>query len=230
MLGREVRPMTEAEWRSAPIADLLLHTLDIHRHRHGAEPTDTTRLQPPAAVLRCDLGRKHMLLAFAIVRRYWRQLVPAARRTITAWEAVEEGKQERDPLGDDYAEFTNTLITCERAAKGETALALWLVTGWWPGVKTEIVWEELPVDWRPLFDDIFGDAFRTVTFSPDWRTDTALSLARQMYKSRDFSAMPILADALQDAGCDSEPILSHCRGGGPHVRGCWVVDLVLGRA
>jgi hypothetical protein len=78
--------------------------------------------------------------------------------------------------------------------------------------------------------DIFGNPFRPVTFSPEWRTDTAVSLARQMYESRDFSAMPILADALQDAGCDSADILSHCRGDGPHVRGCWVVDLVLGKA
>jgi hypothetical protein len=70
--------------------------------------------------------------------------------------------------------------------------------------------------------------FRPITFSPDWRTDTALALARQMYESRDFSAMPILADALQDAGCDSEDVLSHCREPGPHVRGCWVVDAVLG--
>jgi hypothetical protein len=48
-----------------------------------------------------------------------------------------------------------------------------------------------------------------------------------MYKSRDFSAVSILADALQDAGCDNEDIREHCRGPGPHVRGCWVVDLVL---
>jgi hypothetical protein len=77
--------------------------------------------------------------------------------------------------------------------------------------------------------EVFGNPFRTVTFSPEGRTDIAVALARAMYESRDFSAMPILADALQDAGCDSEDILSHCRGGGPHVRGCWVVDLVLGK-
>jgi hypothetical protein len=50
-----------------------------------------------------------------------------------------------------------------------------------------------------------------------------------MYDSRDFSAMPILADALQDAGCTDEAILTHCRGPGPHVRGCWCVDLVLNK-
>ncbi len=77
--------------------------------------------------------------------------------------------------------------------------------------------------------DILGNLFRPVTFSSVWRTDTAVSLARQMYESRDFSAMPIVADALQDAGCDSADILDHCRRDGPHVRGCWVVDLVLGK-
>ena len=78
--------------------------------------------------------------------------------------------------------------------------------------------------------EVFGLLpFRPIAFPPDWRTDTAVTLARQMYDTRDFGAMPILADALQDAGCDSADVLDHCRGPGPHVRGCWVVDLVLGR-
>ena len=51
-----------------------------------------------------------------------------------------------------------------------------------------------------------------------------------MYESRGFAAMPVLADALEEAGCDSPDILTHCRGDGPHVRGCWVVDLVLGKS
>ena len=80
-----------------------------------------------------------------------------------------------------------------------------------------------------LVHDIFGNPFRPVALSPEWRTDTALALSRTMYDQRDFSAMPILADALQDAGCDNDDILNHCRGPGPHVRGCWVVDLVLGK-
>ena len=79
--------------------------------------------------------------------------------------------------------------------------------------------------------DVFGYLFHDATFSPSWRTDTAIALARQMYESRDFGAMPILADALQDAGCDNEDVLSHCRDTkGTHVRGCWVVDMVLGKA
>jgi hypothetical protein len=77
--------------------------------------------------------------------------------------------------------------------------------------------------------DIFGNPFRPPVFSPSWRTDTAVALARQAYDSRDFSILPILADALEEAGSESEDILAHCRGPGPHVRGCWVVDLVLGK-
>jgi hypothetical protein len=87
-----------------------------------------------------------------------------------------------------------------------------------------------PAHLRMLLRDVFGNPFRPVAFSPEWRTDTAVTLARQMYEAREFGVMPILADALQDAGCDSEEILSHCRDPKQvHVRGCWVVDLVLGK-
>jgi hypothetical protein len=79
-----------------------------------------------------------------------------------------------------------------------------------------------------LFRDIFGNPFRPVIFDPSWRTSTVLVLARGIYTDRAFDRLPILADALQDAGCDDPDILGHCRGPGPHVRGCWVVDLVLG--
>jgi hypothetical protein len=81
-----------------------------------------------------------------------------------------------------------------------------------------------------LIREIFGNPFRPVTLEPSWLTSTVVSLARQIYESRDFSAMPILADALQDAGCDNENILNHCRGGSGHVRGCFVVDLLLGKS
>lgn len=80
-----------------------------------------------------------------------------------------------------------------------------------------------------FIDCIFGNPFYDCAFNPAWRTDTAVAVARQMYDARDFAAMPVLADALQDAGCDSAGVLAHCRGDGPHVRGCWVVDLVTAR-
>jgi hypothetical protein len=96
------------------------------------------------------------------------------------------------------------------------------------GLRTGTEWEEQWFHAAYLWD-LLGNPFRFAPFAPEWRTDTVVVLARQMYESREFSAMPILADALQDAGCDSEVILSHCRdAAATHICGCWVVDLVLG--
>ena len=76
---------------------------------------------------------------------------------------------------------------------------------------------------------VFGDPFRPVAVESEWLTSTVIALATGIYSEKAFDRMPILADALQDAGCDSADVLDHCRGPGPHVRGCWVVDLVLGK-
>jgi hypothetical protein len=56
-----------------------------------------------------------------------------------------------------------------------------------------------------------------------------VALASSIYEDRAFDRMPIPADALEDGGCDSAEVLTHCRGSGPHVRGCWVVDLILSK-
>jgi hypothetical protein len=81
-----------------------------------------------------------------------------------------------------------------------------------------------------LMHDIFGNPFRLVILNHSWLTSTVRAISQQMYDSRDFSAMPILADALQDVGCDNDEILNHCRDpNGVHVRGCWVVDLSLNK-
>jgi len=78
--------------------------------------------------------------------------------------------------------------------------------------------------------DIFGPLpFRPTALDPPWLTPTVKSLATAIYADRAFDRLPILADALEDAGCTNADILSHCRGPGPHVLGCWVVDLLLGK-
>jgi hypothetical protein len=78
--------------------------------------------------------------------------------------------------------------------------------------------------------EVFGNPFRPVTFDPAWRTTDVLLLARGTYEEKAFDRMPILADALQDAGCDSADILDHLRDPqATHVRGCWALDLVLGK-
>jgi hypothetical protein len=82
-----------------------------------------------------------------------------------------------------------------------------------------------------LLRDIFGNPFRPVTIDPSWLTSDVMALARDIYDERAFDRMPILADALQDAGCTNEDVLNHCRDPKQvHVRGCWVLDLLLGKA
>jgi hypothetical protein len=83
---------------------------------------------------------------------------------------------------------------------------------------------------------LFGNLFRHVSVESDWRTPTVTNLAAAAYDNRRLPAklldpelLAILADALEEAGCTNEEILAHCRGPGPHVLGCWVVDLLLAR-
>jgi len=72
--------------------------------------------------------------------------------------------------------------------------------------------------------------FRPVAFDPAWRTSDVMLLARGIYEEKAFDRMPILADALQDAGCENHDILNHLRDSrATHVRGCWALDLVLGK-
>ena len=76
---------------------------------------------------------------------------------------------------------------------------------------------------------VFGNPFRPVTVDPRWLTSAAVGIAHTIYAEWAFDRLPILADALEEAGCDNEDVLGHCRDGGTHYRGCWVVDLVLGK-
>jgi hypothetical protein len=77
---------------------------------------------------------------------------------------------------------------------------------------------------------IFGNPFRPVGFTPKWRSETAVALAAGIYAERAFDRLPILADALEEAGCDHPDVLTHCRDPkAVHARGCWVADGVLGK-
>ena len=77
---------------------------------------------------------------------------------------------------------------------------------------------------------VIGNPFRPVALNPAWLTPTVFTLAKNVYDRNEGAPLPILADALQDAGCENPDVLEHCRGEGPHVRGCWVVDMLLGKS
>lgn len=93
-------------------------------------------------------------------------------------------------------------------------------------------WAENLLSWMvsSVLRCIVGNPFQPApAFNPTWRTTAVLALAEEMYESRSFDRMTALADALQTAGCTDNGILAHCRAHTDHVRGCWVIDLILGR-
>lgn len=234
--------MTEAEWlNTKSIFDMLL-------------PFPAKWDQRKLWLFGCACLRRHWhLLADERTRR----CVEVAERFVddavtgeelnAAWDAFdgasEQGNLER--FFDSHEVIRNLIGFVDPAASVEVA---WRIAegvghfaadfipspdGSWPPQRTQ-VWKEAETQERAeqtdLLRDIVGNPFRPVSFSPDWRTDTVVALARQMYESREFGTMPILADALQDAGCDNDDVLSHCRDANQlHVRGCWVTDLVLGK-
>jgi hypothetical protein len=103
---------------------------------------------------------------------------------------------------------------------------------YWTEAELEVEQEAVRVLQCEILRDFFGNLFRPVIVEPSWLTwnDGAVPrLAQAMYDERAFDRLPELADALEAAGCDNEDILNHCRQPGPHVRGCWVVDLLLGK-
>ena len=84
-----------------------------------------------------------------------------------------------------------------------------------------------------LLRDVFGNPFRPVAVEPAWLAwggGTVRQLAQAIYDERAFERLPVLADALEEAGCTNADVLGHCRQPAEHVRGCWVVDLLLGRS
>lgn len=210
--------MTEAEWLASDDPRRMF----THFRRHATK-------------------RKSRLLACGLCETYRRDFTEQA-----SWQAVEIGYRIADGEEDEaermraFAEAEKVAIEIDGWHGGQSKFMIpALVVG-----STEQV-NEIPSRVLAAFDcnfycnpriaicllfrDIFGNPFRPVTLSFSWLTSTVLSLAQQMYDSRDFSVMPILADALQDAGCDNVEILNHCRGPGPHCRGCFVVDAILNK-
>jgi len=216
--------MTEAKWQ---VSDDPNPMLDLLRETGRA----------------CD--RKVRLFAVAFCRRDWNLLVDAAsRKAVEAAELFADGRitdTERERAARTAGNAASQIGGRDVPDVAKfAATAAWYTAayGAWAAARTTC--DADAMDWYsanqiipphpPLLRDIFGNPFRQVTFEPDWRTSTVHSLASTIYAERAFDRLPVLADALQDAGCEHADILDHCRGPGPHVRGCWVVDLVLGKS
>jgi hypothetical protein len=142
-------------------------------------------------------------------------------------EARAEGARvTRIPPFDSWVEYTDAADAAYTVLGMDGSVGLWLED---PAEAVPAAISALSVNPVVWLRDLFGNPFGPVAFDPRWRTADAVGLTRGIYEERAFDRLPLLADALMDAGCADEQVLSHCRSDGPHVRGCWVVDLVLGK-
>ena len=213
--------MTEAEWQSSTDPHALFHHL-----RWWVRPPE----------------RKHRLFACAVCRQCWPLLSDLGRHAVTLAEAAADGQPIDDRPGVEYDLLNehNTLrvqrVPLPHPTPEEQAslIAYAVVASASGGVEAaDDAIRNVPDAAVPLVEllrEVFGNPFSPVTFRAEWRTETVVALARGIYAERAFDRLPILADALQDAGCTGEAILAHCRGPGPHIRGCWVTDACIGKS
>ncbi len=169
-------------------------------------------------------------------RKVGRKVLSAARRAAFAASKDAEGSQ---PVGGNYTAGNYAAIVALNVCSSPEETSSGGLGQATAGCANSLVFhiEGDDAGWGDrkyqanLLRDIFGNPFRPATVDPDWLTTDVAALARGVYDERVFGAMPILADALQDAGCDNDDILNHCRDSSlTHVRGCWVIDLLTGRA
>jgi len=208
--------MTESDWVSSSDLEAMLRFV-----RHRASP------------------RKLRLFACACCRLYW-DLLPHDK----CREAVELGEQYADDSLDEaqreaaYREL-NRLLATERGLSARLGQATSCLLR--PRFSPALVAERARTGGRyfhikfrqaDLLRDLVGSPFRCPTLASAVRAangGTIEGVARAIYEERRFEDLPLLADALEDAGCSDTALLDHCRQQGHHVFGCWAVDLALGR-
>jgi hypothetical protein len=189
--------------------------------------------------------RKYRLLLVAYCRTFLPVLLKdeRTRRVVEVAEDYADGVVEKVELARE-----KRLALKAVQGKGRLDAAVRIVTDGLP--MRQAVWfpHECLRDWRTinyrptaahqrrlgqLIRDLFGNPFRPVALDPSWlawNEGTVVKLAQGIYQDRTFDHLPVLADALEEAGCSDDDILGHLRGPGPHVRGCWPVDLCLGKS
>lgn len=215
--------MTEQEWQAGTVPEIMVNFL---RDR-GSE-------------------RKLRLFACACCRLVWdlltdgrsRHAVETAERFADSTAGFVDLLAARPPAGQAIWTLTNAAARNAARAAADTARCGGFSggTAWDAAMHASNVLTRDPDLQRAhvaLLHCIFGNPFRPSPVPApsvfEWEHGGIRRIAQASYDERRFEDLPILADALEDAGCDNAEILSHCRGSGPHARSCWVIDLILGK-
>jgi len=213
--------MTEVEWLACEDPEQMLEALK-------------------GKVVDKEVGdRKLRLFICACCRKSWRLLDDESnRKNVELAERFVDGQAIEEEMAARRAE----IYCLGRWPPGDIGTppimdSYWCVHGhaYWGAKSSTVVVDESgrtdEVAASALLRDMIGPLlFRSLTLVPTWKDCTVSRLARAIYDERSFDRLPILADALEDAGCTHQDILEHCRGSAEHVRGCWVVDRLLGRS
>ena len=190
--------------------------------------------------------RKLGLFAVACCRRVWphfrddrcRQAVELAERYLEGLATSEEMRAVCAAVRPLATSYDDDGAACAAAHLADVpwgklgAQEVAEAAAWAPHADTTFDQEVFDRDWRAqaeLLREVFGNPFREVRFDPAWRTPESVGLAEEVYRRRWFEGLPALAESLEQAGCDNAEVLRHCRRQGGHVRGCWAVDLLLGK-
>jgi hypothetical protein len=187
--------------------------------------------------------RKLRLFAVACCRRVWHLLHKRGRRAITITEHFVDGMATPSALEQARARLSHNTYWDDgvRHAAAANSVDANLCWGWVVEARLTEDEEQDPltvqIDLARLLFDVVGNPFRPVSILPTWLTPTVLKLAQAAYDNRllpsgllDNAGLAVLADALEEAGCADADNLSHLREPKDHVRGCWAVDLVLGKS
>jgi hypothetical protein len=212
--------MTEAEWLASEDWHPMLRFLD----RMVAAGNE----KPPAARWE-SLLRKENLFSAACCRLLWDWLTDGFRGAVLDIERHADDPGQPDANG---VELEHEFELSRRAAPEPVQSAFDALHATWRFDDVTFGNAAVRKEQTPLARDIFGNPFRPAVVDPAWllwNESGVRKLAQSVYAERAFDRLPVLADALEDAGCADADLLSHCRSGGPHVRGCWVVDALLGK-
>ncbi len=202
----------------------------------------------PQAMLDCEYmdnasPRKLRLFACACCRRIWRLLAdPRSKEAVERAEEYAEGRLNANRLRLAVSAAWNAHLLQHDAGYHASQAATWVADDS-PGFAAREAAdaaiaatvcdpndpEEDNTFQSSILRDIFAIPFRPVSLNVAWQTLQVVALAQAIYDDRAFDRLLELAEALEKAGCDDADILTHCRSSGPHVRGCWVIDLLLGK-
>jgi hypothetical protein len=244
--------MTEQEWLNGSDPVPLLRFLSQDIITLVDEVPEEQREKMRQSISRLLGVRKRLLFACACCRTIWNQLEDersriavdlleqyadglvgpdahgiAMRNALSARDAIRPNWRKRERIHDQISRIAASAV-CEATSYGleSTIQEVVLVR---LGSSSGLTVSDVKEEHVKLLHDILGNPFQPIITDPNWLSSNVRVLAEGIYDDRAFDQLPILYDALLDAGCNHEDILQHCRSEEPHVRGCWVIDLLLGK-